>query len=533
MRTPLLALLVPSLLTACADYKMASEDYGETADTGYSPSWDSDADTDADMDADTDADTDEDGWAAEDENDFLALRPAQTDVFVFVANPSRGTITRINVENKEVLTASVGKNPSAVLTTPDYGTAVVFNKGDDSVTVLDAQTMEGPEIAVRDNFNSMVMSPDGEWVALWHSLAAEQDDDVPPTGLQSFNEASFVNVRSGDHYPMAVGFNPRGIQFTPDGTLAIVVSDEYLAMVDLTAQHLTPDLIQVADDLLDPPRAEEVLITPSGEYAFVRQFGAQDLLVVDLLVGSKDRVPVGLNPTDLDLSPDGTEAVVVSRGSHELYLLDVAAPLDVPRVLTMPTEDPFGSLLFDPSGRQAVLYTTAVATDRYASWDLDTDEITLRPLVKPVKGMAVTPTGDTLMAFHTQGDVPDADPTSPFYNQWALSLIDLDSFRTNPLLLDAEPVGYANSYTGEHGYFVMKDVDALVKLRYDTLLPDVIPLKSKPVYVGVFPQLDGVSGEPAAWVSQEHDLGRISFYDPDDNTLETITGFELNSQIED
>ena len=37
---------------------------------------------------------------------------------------------------------------------------------------------------------------------------------------------------------------------------------------------------------------------------------------------------------------------------------------------------------------------------------------------------------------------------------------------------------------------------------------------------------------PQAWVSQEHDLGRISFFDPDEGTLETITGFELNSEIE-
>jgi hypothetical protein len=34
-------------------------------------------------------------------------------------------------------------------------------------------------------------------------------------------------------------------------------------------------------------------------------------------------------------------------------------------------------------------------------------------------------------------------------------------------------------------------------------------------------------------VSQDHDLGRISFYDPDDDSLETLTGFELNSGIED
>ena len=103
----------------------------------------------------------------------------------------------------------------------------------------------------------MVLSPDGAgtWAALWHDLAAVDASDPPADGLQSYNEASFVNTATGEHFPMAVGFNPRSIEFTPDASLAVVVSDEYLALVDLTAQTPIPELIQVADDLLDPPAA--------------------------------------------------------------------------------------------------------------------------------------------------------------------------------------------------------------------------------------------------------------------------------------
>ena len=49
----------------------------------------------------------------------------------------------------------------------------------------------------------------------------------------------------------------------------------------------------------------------------------------------------------------------------------------------------------------------------------------------------------------------------------------------------------------------------------------------------VLPDLTlGDNDEPPAWVSQDHPLGRISFFDPDDASLETLTGFELNSGIE-
>jgi hypothetical protein len=80
----------------------------------------------------------------------------------------------------------------------------------------------------------------------------------------------------------------------------------------------------------------------------------------------------------------------------------------------------------------------------------------------------------------------------------------------------------------------MDKQDFLEALDYDTLLYEQIPLKSDPVYVGVMPDLDSADGkEPAAWVSQQHPLGRISFYDPDDASFQTITGFELNSEVGD
>lgn len=470
----------------------------------------------------------------EQESDFLALRPAQTDVYVFIANPDRDTVTRVNVGTLEVRTTDVGRDPEAVLTTPDNRTAVVFNRGADSVTILDTDTLAARTVGVRDDFNRMVMSPDGRWVALWHDVASERPDDPPPNGIQSYNEVSFVDVVTGEHFPMAVDYNPREIQFTPDGALAAVVTATSLGVVDLLARPLTPHLIALTDLLVDAPTAEEVVMAPDGSYAFVRQFGAEDIVIVDLLADTITQVPVGLNPTDIDMTPDGTHAVVVSRGSHELHLFDMADPYQPPTVLGLPPDVSLGSVLIDPSGRKALLYTTASPMDRYATWDLTTDAITLRSLVKPVQSMAISPTGDSLLVFHTLADAPNADSSSPFYGHWAMTLIAMSDFRQNPLKLPAEPIGFANSNNGRNGYFIMDGQNELTKLDYASLLPDEIPLKSAPVYVGVLPDLGPTdSNEPPAWVSQDHPLGRISFYDPDDASLQTITGFELNSAIEE
>ena len=63
-------------------------------------------------------------------------------------------------------------------------------------------------------------------------------------------------------------------------------------------------------------------------------------------------------------------------------------------------------------------------------------------------------------------------------------------------------------------------------LDLQTLLYDEIELKSAPVHVGVLPETR------TAFVSQEHELGRISFIDVEADLVQTITGFELNSAIE-
>jgi hypothetical protein len=225
---------------------------------------------------------------------------------------------------------------------------------------------------------------------------------------------------------------------------------------------------------------------------------------------------------------------VVARGSEELYILDVTDPFAPATVVPLPAGYSFGAIAMNEAGDRGVLYTTASLVDRYATWDRSTGAVDVHALVKPVDRLAITPTGDSLLVFHTKDDAVGADLSSPFWGEWAITAISLIDFRTNPLLLPAEPIGFANSTDGTSGFFVMDGQPYLEQLDYFTLLHTEIALKSEPVFVGVLPDLDPTDADtPQAWVSQNHDLGRISFYDTDDDSLETITGFELNSAIED
>ncbi len=515
MRTSIILPMSLALLALAGCYSMAGKSSDDTGGAGAP--YEADADTDADSDND---------WGSENEEDFLMLPPATTDKYVFVANPDRDTLTRVSVPSLEVITVGVGNHPAAVLTSPDYSKAVSFNADSNDVSVVQAESLEVVDVPVRANLNAMSMSPDGRWVVVFHDADVEDDELDDQGGAQSFNEISVVDTDSFEDFPMVVGANPRQVQFTEASDLAIVVSDQFLACIDLTASTPAPTMVQIAEDLLAPPVAEELEIAPDGSYAFVRQYGEDDIVVIDLDSYAVERVEVGLNPTDLDITPDGSKAVVVSRGSQELWLLDTSDPFAVPEVVDLPSNSVLGSLNLLPDGSGGVLYTTALLQDRYATWDVDSGEVTVRGLVKPIDTLSISPTGETLLIFHTEEDVEGADPEGAFYNQWALSMIALDDFRANPLTLESEPLEYANSLDGAHGYFVQDGIDSLVRLDYGTLLYEEIDLKSQPEHVGVLPDTS------YAWVSQEHDLGRISFYDADNESLETITGFELNSEIE-
>jgi hypothetical protein len=127
--------------------------------------------------------------------------------------------------------------------------------------------------------------------------------------------------------------------------------------------------------------------------------------------------------------------------------------------------------------------------------------------------------------FHTKTDADGADENE-FTGKWAITLMEVDGHAENRLLLPAEPTGYSLSDDSRWGFFILDGKSMIEACSFSSLIPDLVTLPSEPAFVGVLP------GQSVAWASQAHDLGRLSFYDPDAATLDTITGFELNSDIE-
>ena len=388
-----------------------------------------------------------------------------------------------------------------------------------TLSIIDAETLEIQTVAVRAGRNEMVMSPNGEWVICYFNQASDEPG-ARGGGAQSYNDISLVNVNTLAHYPMVVGANPHGVHFSHTGDTAVVVSDSYLSHIDLTADEPAPEHIMITDDLVNPPVAEEVVLSPDGQTAVVRQFGATSLVHVDLLSQHTTPLDVGTNPTDLDITPDGSALVAVARGSSELWVYDLDDPFVGQTVLPLPEDSIFGSVLLSPDNNRGLLYSTASGESVFASWDRETDEVSRGPPTK----RGISPTGGT--AVIVMDGKTGRRRHESYYGRPALSLVNLETFFSTALALPAEPKEFAHTPDGRTGFFVMEDQPFLEVLDFETLIHDEISLKSNPVHLGTLLDTE------TAYISQEHHLGRISFFHPTEGDLQTITGFELNANIE-
>jgi DNA-binding beta-propeller fold protein YncE len=458
------------------------------------------------------------------EDDLQALPPATTPLYTFVANPDRDTLTRIRVDDLSVITTKVGARPTQVVTTPDFKTAITFNADGDTISVVDAEDLSVQTLEIRADRNKMVVSNDGRWALAYYDASADDDDSTG--GAQSFNEISLVDIENLIEWPMVSGPNPRDVQFSEDSTTAIIVSDTYLSRIDLTADEPSPEHAELSPGETSPPKAEEVAMTSDGSAAIVRLFGADTLVHIDLDTMDRSTLDVGEGPTDLDITPDGTELIVVARSAGEIWIYDLADVTADAEVVNLPTSITLGSLVLAAGGDRGILYSTASGDAVYGLWDRADDSVALRELVKPPRSVGISPDGDTAIITHTRDNGTDVDSTSAFYNEPALSIVDLNSLFSSSLLLPSEATSFAHAADGETGFFVMDGEPYLEILDYDTLIHEEIVLKSLPVFLGALPETN------TAFISQEHRLGRISFYDPEEGELNTITGFELNADIE-
>lgn len=479
--------------------------------------------------------------------------PAATPNYVFALDPAGGQAIRITAANLAIEAISLGGNPAEIDAFSTSDRVLVLNSGNNRLHLLDATA--GPtvrrDILLDRRQNHLRLSLDATWAICFTDPNTSPDQGAE--GIVTVVHLSTSAASAGTAFDRAAGYRVSDVFFRSVAGAtqgAVAVGLNTVSFFDLS-QGTVPDL---------PPRqalpasasadlaSRSVVATPDGAYVLIRSFTAQEITVIDVDAQTVTALPIPDIATDLEVEPGGTAAVVVMRASAQVEVLHIPQDLGASGTPTVISLGAFnaGQIVISPvpdpsTGPFGLLFTNASPSMEIARLELQRGTLIAYPdtLQKLVQGVGISPDGKTAIVVHR----PDPNPsmTDPYAAQVAAdqgySMFDLRTAsaqlkRTGKVQVQA----FAFAPQGGVAAVALRDDKDLVYgvdvLDLSTLVASSLSLASPPEYVGAVPQQVGTSTDPFAWVTQVYGGGRISFVDLKNLALETVTGFELNAQIQ-
>jgi hypothetical protein len=508
------------------------------------------------------------------EEEFLVREVASTDDFVFVPNSgeSSSTVARISGSDLSIVPIRVALEPVAVRATdlPDVGAvAYVLSEGTSAISIVRAEKIDrftDPDrrvnvLPVPKEINSLALSPDGR-----HLLGYIDPDEPLPgdASVSSLQVASLVRLGSdGDDeaYQLSVSRLIRDIEFTEDGSQAFLVGRDGVNRVvldDVSEDRFVPTLDLDLSDSAFPPTDCEVEVGPQGGVLAVRSSSFDGLALHrppapdagSEAEGKTVKVSLPEPPTDIDLHApaDGPLTVIASLpNSSKVALVGIETVFSESDSGSSGDEgsDQAGVEILDagaatpglaqvtPDDKNVLLYTSREETPDLGLLDLASNDVSTYPVRNQIRSVAVAPTSETAVVVHEkqEGQPPDDSTLEVFQHSHGLTLFDIGTGYRRPVALRGDPAGLvmtANSQ-GTPLLFAMlqpdengtRGVTRIDLLSYRTNF-ETLPRRPK--------QIGRVAGK--IFVSQESEVGRITFFDVDSGERQTVSGYELNAEIE-
>ena len=360
-----------------------------------------------------------------------------------------------------------------------------------------------------------------------------------------------------------------------DGQRAFVVTEDGLSVLDFAAiDEQGPSVaptISVGEDV--DSKARDVSVTQNGAYALARQEGGSTLRLVDLDTGEAEQIDVASlidrepepsegsagaggssgegdsatggsataetpllqapQVTDVDLSPNNDFAIAVVRPDNIVLTIPIPDGFSNPdNIRAIEVEQSIiGSVTLSPDGEFAVLYVTAVdSEEKVTLLGLETGELQTVDLRKAVRSVAIDTESQTALVVHKklEGEaLPTDDPDTKTDLAYGYSMVELDSGFSRLQLTPSDVKAFTLLPQARALFVLFQQTWQVERMNLDSFVPEHVTLASRPVAMGAVPESEKL------FVGQEHPDGRITFIDYE--TLETtsVTGFELNSQIQE
>jgi hypothetical protein len=527
----------------------------------------------------------------ENEQTLDLLAPRAGARYVYVANPTRDTVSIIDSTDLAITEVTTGDTPTYLATVPGQDVALVINVGAHTLSVLRGTTMDAQIVAVVPKANTISIAPDGLHAVVWFDASqtsgtTTQSTTTPLTG--STQDVSVITLSSaGDaSTAMTVGYQPSAVVFSSDGAAAFVVTSDgisSLRFANITKSAIAPltPIIKpvvtvvsqdagVADaagldggsssvdggtslDLgkdASPTTAAagtgtpiDVSVTPDGHYAIARRDGTAELLLVDLTAPANAVTSIVLSSpvTDLDMNPSGTQAFAVLRDESKLLVLDIPAGFtdsthQTPWLLSGET---VGSVTVSAQGNYAVLYTTALPITSLVILNLQAGVAAASRVIavnvkKAIRAVAVAPDEQTALVLHTKASgSPTAagiDPGTQLDRSYGYSVVRLSDGVAKLQITSADPNPFAITPKSEFAFVLLRDDTADVRIAESI---DLTSFQTADFVLGSPPNsIAALSSDTQVFVGQVHPEGRISFINWQTGQVSSVTGFALNGRIQ-
>jgi hypothetical protein len=187
----------------------------------------------------------------EQEQNLNFLAPQAGAHYVYVANPSRNSVSVIDSTTLSINERFPGDSPTYVATVPGQDIALVINAGSHTLSILRGTEISVGPLPIVTKANTIAISPDGQHAVIWFDasqLMGTGGSTTATTAAGSSQEVSVVDlsptaVKDKVVLSMSVGLNPSAVVFSSDSAAAFVVTDDgifELRFATITASAVAP-----------------------------------------------------------------------------------------------------------------------------------------------------------------------------------------------------------------------------------------------------------------------------------------------------
>ncbi|RDV38235.1 hypothetical protein DV096_10505 [Bradymonadaceae bacterium TMQ3] len=557
----LLSVLALCGAVACGD----SDNFDETL-----PGGDEQPDYGADSDAGMEEPDRDDGEAeppAEIEEQIVE-RVAATDRYIFVptGREDGDQVALIDGETFQVEPIRVGLNPQAIVAAEVEGVgavAYVWSEGTSTVAIVRADMRDSRErpdvrvVRVPREVNQLAVAPGGRYAL------AYIDPELPlPTQGSAVSLQTMALIALGDApgedeaYQLSVTRRIESLSFSDDGRFGFIVGEEGISRIefeDIKADAFVPTLDLGAATQDFPPRDQEAAFSADASRMILRSsqlagLGLFELAVEEHAVASRRMLPLPGVPTDVELLEREVEGELRREVLFAMRERGQVGRFDLDQVMAAESDEAAATLveLIDVEGVEAgiarltpdeqslLVFSTLPPIPSVGLLDVGTGQVQTVALRNQIRTLALSPDSETAVVVHRAQPGSAAGGASwedRFRYAHGLSLWDLATGYVRPVVLQAEPqsVLMVESMAGPTWLYGMLANEGganfgVVRISLETFAVEVLPVPRRPAQIGVVAD--------QVFVTQEDGQGRVTFFDIETGTQRTVSGFELNAEVQ-